>query len=65
MSNYILEQWFPGLPEDWKEGMKLGIGDMKSMYSPTSCNFTEFYLKKSLVESNSKFSINSIMPSYD
>lgn len=57
MSSYMLKQWYPTLPKDWKVGMVIGQGDRGSYgnYSPVDGSFTNHYIAAEIVEKSPGF----------
>ena len=65
---YILKQWYPSLPKDWKVGMVVGQGDTgvrMGTYSPISAEYTNHYVSSKEVINNPEFWTKSIKWIYD
>jgi hypothetical protein len=56
MKEYKLIKKYPSLPEDWEEGMVVGLGDRSYMYSTCSSKYSDYKkLNNSEVENNPEF----------
>ena len=56
MKKFKLLQLYPSLPNDWKVGMEVGLGDRNYGYSPCAGNYTDYKkLDNPEVENNPEF----------